>query len=254
MSALLAFRSARLTIRNRTIVGELDFTVNPGERVALIGPNGAGKTTILRAVLGFLLPAEGDVRLIGDDPARLGASVRARRAAYLPQRATAAWPIKVEALAALGRFAYGAPLGRLRNADRAAVERAMESADVARLRGRALDALSGGEQARAHLARALAQEARVLLLDEPTANLDPAQSARVADIISAQPAHSAVILATHDFTTVLRAATRALVVADGRILVDASPREALASAILKRAFDRDGRIVETEAGPCVVFA
>jgi iron complex transport system ATP-binding protein len=130
----------------------------------------------------------------------------------------------------------------------------MHAADVAQLRARSLDTLSGGEQARAHLARALAQEAPLLALDEPTANLDPAQSVRVAEIIAAQSARGAVVFATHDFGVALRAATRVLVIAEGRVLTDAPPREAFASNILKKAFDREGRIVDTEAGPCVVFA
>lgn len=254
MSALLSFENAALLIRGRTIVEDLAFSIAPGERVALIGANGAGKTTILRAGLGLLPPARGNVRLGESDPARLSAAERAHRAAYLPQRAGAAWPISVEALVALGRFAYGAPLGGLRAADFKSVEAAMDAADVMRLRDRPLDTLSGGEQARAHLARALAQEAPLLMLDEPTANLDPAQAARVAETLAAQTARGAAVLfATHDFATVLKAATRALVLADGRALIDAPPREALTPAILKQAFGRDATIAETEAGPCVVF-
>jgi iron complex transport system ATP-binding protein len=254
MSALLAYRNARLTLRNRTIIERLDLEVKEGERVALVGANGAGKTTILRAALGLIPIAEGDVALMGEAPTGLAASERARRAAYLPQRAAVAWPMNVEALAALGRFTFGGPLGRLSDEDRAAVERAVQAADVAHLRARSLDTLSGGEQARAHLARALAQEAPLLALDEPTANLDPAQSTRVAEIIAAQSKRGVVIFATHDFGVALRAATRVLVIAEGRVLTDAPPRDAFAPHILKKAFDREGRIVDTGAGPCVVFA
>ncbi|MGE0046677.1 MAG: ATP-binding cassette domain-containing protein, partial [Hyphomonadaceae bacterium] len=107
--SLLSFDGAALAIRTRTIVRDVSFSIAPGERVALIGPNGAGKTTILRAALGLIAPSGGAVRLGEDDPAKLNATERARRAAYLPQRANAAWPITVEALAALGRFTYGAP-------------------------------------------------------------------------------------------------------------------------------------------------
>jgi len=251
MSALLSFDDVTLTIRERTIVKGVSFALNAGERLALIGPNGAGKTTLLRAALGLAPAAKGVIRLGADDPVALSPAVRARRAGYLPQRAEAAWPVRVDALVALGRFAYGGPLGRLGVEDTAAVTRALEAADVARFADRALDTLSGGEQARAHLARALAQAAPLLMLDEPTANLDPAQAARVAAVIETQ---NAAIFATHDFATALRCATRALVIAEGRVIADAAPRDALTPEILQRAFGRRAIVSETEAGPCVVFS
>lgn len=247
MSALLSFTAARLSLRGRTILEDVSFDVRAGERVALIGPNGAGKTTLLRAALGLIAPDAGEVKLGAGAAASLGPLARAARAAYLPQRAQAAWPIRVEALVTLGRFAYGGPLARLSKTDRDAVERAMEAADVARLRDRPLDELSGGEQARAHLARALAQGAPLLLLDEPTANLDPAQSARVAETMRALPA---LVFATHDLATALAAATRAIVVSEGRILADGPVRETLSAQTLERAFGRAARIVEG----AVVFA
>src|SRR5690606_33492329 len=130
-----------------------------------------------------LAPFDGAITLGGDDPRPLSARQRALRAAYLPQRPQSIWPVSVEALVALGRFAHGAAPDRLSPRDQTAVDAAMEACALGPLRKRGMDQISGGEKARAHLARTLAQQAPLLLLDEPTAGLDPAQALGVAAIL-----------------------------------------------------------------------
>ncbi len=244
--SLLEFDACEIALGGRIVV-QAAFSIAAGERVALIGANGAGKTTLLRAALGFVTPQAGRVRLGGADAHTMSPLNRAHIAAYLPQRAHAAWPISVRALAALGRFSYGA--GR---EDGAAIDAALEAADMTRFAARRLDTLSGGEQARAHLARALAQAAPLLLLDEPSANLDPAQGARLADVLAG--ASSALMFATHDLPLVNRLATRVLILAEGRIIADGPPRAALTSETLACAFGRGARLAESEAGPCIAFS
>jgi iron complex transport system ATP-binding protein len=166
------------------------------------------------------------------------------RAAYLPQRPQSIWPISVESLVALGRFAYGAAPDRLGDADRAAVDEALAACNLTPLRGRRMDEISGGEKARAHLARALAQHAPLLALDEPTAGLDPAQSLAVADIMRGHSAKGAVIFSTHDVGLAAQTASRVVLMRAGKVLAADAPQAALTPENLLAAFGLRGRLVE----------
>src|SRR5690606_38829733 len=186
-----------VTLAHRRVLDAVSLTIQRGEIVALLGPNGAGKTTLMRASLGLAV-YDGVVMLGGDDPRRFSARTRALCAAYLPQRPQSIWPISVERLVALGRFAYAAAPDRLRAGDQVAVDAAIEACSLTALRGRRMDEISGGEKARAHLARALAQHAPLLMLDEPTAGLDPAQALGVGDILRWHADQGgAVLMSTH---------------------------------------------------------
>src|SRR5512134_3054287 len=165
MNALLALQSVNASLGRTRALEQVSLAVNAGEIVSLLGPNGAGKTTLIRASLG-IVDAEGEIVLGGDDPRTLTARRRALRAAYLPQRPQSIWPISVEALVALGRYAYGAAPDRLGPRDQAAVDAALQACSLDALRARRMDEISDGEKARAHLARALAQQAPLLMLDE----------------------------------------------------------------------------------------
>lgn len=254
MSALLAFEAARVDLGGRAAVEAASLRVGAGERVALLGPNGAGKTTLLRAGIGLIALSAGSARLGGDDPAHLSPTARARRAAYLPQRPSAIWPVSVARLVALGRYAYGAAPDRLSAADQAAVDAALAACGLEPLRARRMDQLSGGEKARAHLARALAQGAPLLLLDEADAGLDPAQALGVADILRAHAAKGgAALFSTHDVALAARAADRVVLMRAGRILAEGSPREALSPGNLEAAYGRKGRLVESDGAVAAVF-
>lgn len=226
-----------VTLSGRTVVKTDRFAVEPGSLVALVGPNGAGKSSLFRAVLG-LIPAAGEVRLSGEPLAGLSAQQRARRAAYLPQERAAAWAIRGADLAALGRFAFGGrAYDRLGEADRAAVDRALERADAAHLKDRPVNALSGGEQARLHLARALAAEAPLLLADEPGAALDPRHQLDAMGVLQAEAARGAgVIAALHDLSLAERFASRIVVLDEGRIIADGPAKTALSADVLRTVF------------------
>jgi len=253
MSALLSLQNISVRLRQRLVVAGVSLEIAQGEVVALLGPNGAGKTSLLRGGLGLVALASGAASLRGDDPHKLSARERALRVAYLPQRPQSIWPISVESLVALGRFAYGAAPDRLAAADKAAVEEALTACSLTSLRSRRMDEISGGEKARAHLARALAQHAPLLALDEPTAGLDPAQALAVAEIMKAHVRKGAVIFSTHDVGLAAQTATRVVLLRDGKVVAEGVPKLALTGENLHAAYGRKGRLVEVEGHLAAVF-
>lgn len=254
MSALLSFADVGVALGKTPVVEGVSFEVRVGDVVALLGANGAGKTTLLRAGLGFVRASTGSIALGGDDPHALSPRVRARRAAYLPQKPAAVWPIAVESIVALGRFAHGAAPERLGGADRAAVDAALEACGLTHLRARRIDAISGGERMRAHLARTLAQGAPLMLLDEPTASLDPAQAIGVSDIVRAHASRGgAVVFSTHDIALAARTASRVIVLKNGRVIADGAPDAALSREAIGAAYGRNGALVRIGDGVAAAF-
>ena len=239
----LAACGVSVTLGGHRILHDASLRLGPGELVALLGPNGAGKTTLLRAMLGLVQRSGGRVRIGGDDPARLPASERARRIAYLPQFRPLAWPIRVRDVVALGRFAHGASIGRLRGADAAAVERALLACGVGRLADRPCDTLSGGELARVHVARAMAAEAPFLIADEPTAALDPLHRHRIMGLVRAcAGGGGGVLVVLHEAALAARFADRLVWLADGRIVADGPPEETLTSQRLAEVYGVRARV------------
>ena len=254
MRALLELAGVSVSLREVRALQDASLRVERRSVVALLGPNGAGKTTLMRAALGLIRPALGMITLGGEDPAALSSRERALRAAYLPQRPQAAWPVTVESLVALGRFAHGAAPERLGERDRAAVDAAIDACALRALRHRRMDEISGGERVRAHLARTLAQGAPLLMLDEPTAGLDPAQALGVADVLRAHAKDGgAALMATHDLALAARIADEVVVLREGRMLAHGAPREALTPETIEAAYGRRGRLTEIDGAPVAVF-
>ncbi len=226
------------TLGGRTVVERVSLAAQPGEVLALIGPNGAGKTTLLRALARLLQPSGGAALLDGHTLTSLTPRALTRQLALAPQMATPA-PLTVEQLVALGRAPHRGWLLPLTAVDRAAVEQALERTGVAHLRERLLADLSGGEQRRVILARALAQEPQVLLLDEPTAALDLKYQVAILSLAQ-RLAHQnglTVVVTLHDLNQAALVADRIALLAQGQLLAFGPPSAVLNADLLLRAYE-----------------
>ena len=204
--------------------------LRPGEITAICGPNGAGKSSLLQALAGLLATESGAVWLEGTSLASLPARDRARAIGYLPQAGEVAWDLSVRNLVALGRLPHG-------DGGEAQVDAALAALDLVELAGRPVSTLSGGEKARALLARVLAGEPRWILADEPLAALDLAhQLALLTHLRSAAEGGAGVVLVVHDLALAMNHASRVLVLDRGRIAADGAPGEALAPAVIERVW------------------
>ncbi|MEL7466481.1 MAG: ABC transporter ATP-binding protein [Pseudomonadota bacterium] len=242
----LALTDIRARLGGRLVVDGASLTVRSGECVGLIGPNGAGKSTLMRAALG-LIPFEGASSL-----AALPHRQRALAAAWLPQAREIAWDLAVETLVSLGRAPhrrFGAPPSE---ADRAAVDAAMRRAEVEAFRDRPATQLSGGEQARVLLARALAQDAPLLMADEPIAALDPAHQIATMETFAALAGEGrAVLTALHDLGLAARWCDRLVMMREGRIVAEGAPREVLTPERLRAVYGIEAHIAEMDGGVIV---
>ena len=225
-----------LAAQNLSLTGRLNgvsLTLNPGEVTAICGPNGAGKSSLLSCLAGLLEPARGALALDGAPLNTLTPRERARALGYLPQQGEVAWDLSVETLAGLGRLPWNAGIA----ADRAAVEAALTALDLEQFRARPMSQLSGGEQARALLARVLAGEPRWLLADEPLANLDLAhQLALLRQFRTLAGQGAGVVLVLHDLAQAMNHADRVVVLDGGVIAADGSPDVALSEAAIARVW------------------
>ncbi|HLG88676.1 MAG TPA: ABC transporter ATP-binding protein [Alphaproteobacteria bacterium] len=226
----------------RTVLGAVALSVAPGEVVGLLGPNGAGKTSLLRTLARLEPPAGGQIALEGRPLESFGRGELARLVAFLPQPSEAAWPITVENLVSLGRLPFRSPFGRATEADAKAVEDAIVACDLDRLRARPVTTLSAGEASRAFLARALAGQPRLLLADEPTANLDPAHQITAMTVLRGVAERGgSVVMAQHDLPLAARFCDRLLLLGRGRLVAQGRPAEVLTPDNLAAVFGVRGR-------------
>jgi iron complex transport system ATP-binding protein len=213
---------------DRAILDEVDIRLNRGEMLGLIGPNGAGKSTLLRLLAGVLQPDTGQLLLNGKPIETLSRRERAQRIAYLPQLNQIAWPLSVERLVELGRIPHLEPWQRPGPADRVIIERVIVQTDLLALRQRRFDTLSGGEQARVLLARALVTEPEILLADEPTAALDPAHQLDLMQLLCGHcEAGQSVIVVLHDLTLAAHFCHRLQLLFEGATLAEGLPEDVL---------------------------
>ena len=234
---LLALKDAVVRHGRATPLKGLNLEVRPGEMVGLLGPNGSGKTTAARALMGLVRLDRGAAEIGGQSVAHLPAKDRARLVAYLPQSRQMAWPIAVREAIALGRFAYGAGVGRLSAGDQAAVDAAVAACDLGPLMDRDVTTLSGGETARVHMARALAAQTPALIADEPTAALDPLHQWTIMQVLARQAqAGGGVLVVVHDLALAARFCSRVVVLKDGNCLAEGPPSEVLTPQLLATAY------------------
>ncbi|MDH3255085.1 MAG: ABC transporter ATP-binding protein [Acidobacteriota bacterium] len=224
----------------RGILGPIDLEVEPGECLVVVGPNGAGKTTLLRVAAGLLQPVAGEVFLDGQSLPSLARRAVARRIAYVPQVRPAHIPLTVEQMVLLGRYPHWqrrkiAPTVE----DFAVVRQALERVGLETVAARRLDRLSGGEQQGVFIAACLAQEAGILVLDEPTTHLDPGHQQDVASLILdvSREAERTILCATHDLNFASLIADRIVGLRAGVVAASGAPADVLEPQCLHRLFE-----------------
>ena len=245
---MMELRQLRAGYGEHMVLDGIDLALRPGEVLALLGPNGSGKSTLIRAALGLLPLAGGQVLIDGADAAALSPRQRAQKAAYLPQ--TRPVPnITALRMVLHGRFPHLTYPRRFRQEDYAAAMAALEQADVACLARRPMPELSGGQRQRVYLAMALAQDAPTLFLDEPTAFLDVSHQLEVGRLAGQLARQGkAVVLVLHDLPLALSTADRLAVLKGGRLLAVDGPEALCADGILNSVFGIELGRVMTDRG------
>lgn len=234
-------------------VSDVDFSLGPGELVAVVGPNGCGKTTLVRSFLGLLPLASGTVTLNDRPVANWRRDELARTIALVPQREETPFSWRVEEMVGFGRYAHLGALSPMTSRDREAVDRALQRADVAEFRRRPVETLSGGEWQRVRIARALAQEPELLVLDEPTASLDLGHEMELFELVAKLVAEGlAAIVVTHHLNLAARYAGRMLLLDRGRVAAAGTPAEVMQPALLSTVFRWPVAIVPLEGAPQIV--
>jgi iron complex transport system ATP-binding protein len=231
----------------------IELALGFGEVLALAGRNGAGKTTLLRIAAGLIAPSAGRVLLAGRPLAGLRRRDIALALALVPQDTTVPFPFSALEIVLLGRAPHKRALGFESRADRALAHAALERLGMAALAERNVQELSGGERQLVAIARALAQQPRVLLLDEPVAHLDLAHRLALESLLRELVRDGcAALLVSHDLAGAARVADRVALLADGRILGCGAARDVLGPDALRAAFGVEARLIETDDGPVVI--
>lgn len=249
----LSIERLDVALGDRTVLRDVTADLGAGALIGIIGPNGAGKSTLARAITGLLAPRTGRVMIDGRDVRALPRAELARRIAYLPQGQTIHWPVSVERLVALGRLPHLGPFSALADADRAAIDRAMARADITGLRDRVVTELSGGERARALIARALAVEAPALIVDEPLAALDPGHQLQLMELLRTEAAEGSIVIAVlHDLAMAARFCDRLILIHQGRLIADGAPPAVLTPEHLDQCYNIRAWTGEIEGQPVVL--
>jgi iron complex transport system ATP-binding protein len=216
---------------------DISLTVPPGTLFAVLGPNGSGKSTLARTILGAVPPESGEILL---DDAPLGTLSRrtmARAVGAVAQSEPLPFPMTARELVAMGRYAHLGPLASEGDADREAIQAALERCDVQELAERRVQTLSGGELQRVRIARALAQQPRALVLDEPTSSLDIRHEMAIMELLhGSAECGITVVLITHHLDLASRFADRILLLSEGRVAAEGPPGEVLDPEVLRRVY------------------
>ena len=241
---MIAVDALTVRVGDATLVHAGGFTVSGGEWVSVLGPNGAGKTTLLRALAG-LVEFSGSVLVAGSDARRLSRRALGRLVALVPQQPVVPAGLTVQEYVLLGRTPHLSYLGQESADDIAGAAAALDRLDLGAFGGRPIESLSGGELQRALVARAFAQEAPILLLDEPTASLDVGHQQAVLELVDRLRRESGLtVLATmHDLTLAAQYGDRTILLERGRIVADGAPADVLTEQTLADLYGTDVRLV-----------
>jgi len=241
VNAAAEFRTRGLGFRypgaSRRALDGVDFAAPPGRLTAVIGPNGSGKSTLLRLLLGAAAPHDGEVTFAGRSVRDWDRRALSRRVGVVQQSEAVAFPMRVREYVAMGRYPHLGPWGAERDRDREAVRSALERSDTGDLAERDLATLSGGERQRVRIARALAQEAEALVLDEPTASLDVRHEMAIFRLLADLSREGrTVVVVTHSLNLSGRFADRILLLDDGRPAAQGAPDGVLRATTIARVY------------------
>lgn len=237
--SILRAQTLSLGYPHKKVIEGFNASVEKGRLIGLVGPNGSGKTTLLRAFSGLIQPIAGQVYLEEHSLHAIPARQRAQAIGWVPQREGVAWPLSVREVVALGRAPHRGWLLPMTAGDQAVIDAALRFTDLIALQERRMDELSGGEFQRVLIARALAQEPQILLLDEPTANLDIHYQIQVMDLVRQLVSREGItaLMAVHDLNLAARYCDELILLKDGRQVCTGSPRDVLTPANLEAVFN-----------------
>lgn len=241
----LEMRDVSVILGDARVVDGVSLSVEEGEWLGLIGPNGAGKTTLLRAISGAATTETGEVIYKGKNLAQLGPRQRARMMAVVPQHPVVPWGMGVGDYVLLGRTSHVGWLGRETRSDLEIAQESLRSLSLENLSQRRLDELSGGELQRAVLARALAQAAPLLILDEPTSSLDIGHGQQMMEMVDRlrHEQRLTVISALHDLTLAAQFCDRLVMISGGKAILDGPPRFVITERSLRDHYGAEVRIL-----------
>ena len=232
--------------RNEVLIQDVSVDLGPGEILVLLGPNGSGKSTLLQTICGMIRPLAGTVLLDGKDVTTMRQTERCRKIAWVPQEEFVEFGWTAREFAALGRAALSDSVFESKE-DRAATERALELCDATAFADRAMNELSGGERQRVRIARALAQDADVLVLDEPASQLDISHVLSVLDLISQLAEHGkSIVLTVHDVNQALRLRAKWGFINQKRLETFESLEGIHESGVLQRTYNAEFRIIDAQ--------
>lgn len=247
---VLEFSNVTVEIGRATILSDVTLSVRPGEVVALVGPNGAGKSTLLGTAAGDVEPTSGRIAIFGQPLETYMPKAAARLRSVLLQEQHIAFGFRVRRVVEMGRTPWFRTLAEQR--DDEVVASAIEQADIVHLADRTYPSLSGGEKARASLARNLAQSAPLVLLDEPTAALDIAHQERVLAVVRELASQGcAVVIVLHDLS-LAATADRVCLMERGRLVADGPPREVITDELISAVYDHPVQVVSHDGSLVVV--
>jgi len=240
---------------DRTILDHVSLNLQPGDFLSIGGPNGSGKSSLLRALSGLWQPSAGSIRIGARALSEFSRRELAQTIAFVPQDTRMDFAFTVQEIVAMGRHPRRGRFERASSFDRQAIEAALEQCDIAYLRDRFVTTLSGGERQRVAIARSLAVEPAIILLDEPTANLDIQHSLEVLDLCrTLAQAGKSIVLATHDLNAVARYTTRVALIGSGKIAYTGDCAGLFTTDVLGKVFGVRAEILHSASGhPVYVF-
>lgn len=254
MTALIQVSDLRFGYAKREVGESISLSLSGGEVLALLGPNGCGKTTLLKTMLGVLPAQGGAIKLDGRPLREWSLAERARFVAYVPQGQASTFGFTAMEMVLMGRTAHLGLLARPGTRDRAIAQDALQRLDMAHLADRSVHHMSGGERQLVLIARALAQQPRAVLLDEPTASLDFGNQGLVLRAVRTLATEGlAVLLTTHDPNQALRCADRALLMREGQVMAQGPVREVMTASALRELYRAEVLEVATRDDDPAIF-